>query len=345
MNTDQVQEQLEAYYRSTFPNHQNAQISKITELTQGWESIIYAYKLVVDPRAGSQPQSLIFRLYPGTDAYQKSQQEFEGMQVLYRLGYPVPQVYHLEREHSPFGKPFLLMEFIKGELMWPLFSRSTTERRRGLITQLCELQVALHNLDWRPFVPVDDRRAIEQDAYIFVDRWLAEVRGIMGRFPTLAAFSPIMDWLEARRDTVLCDRPSPVHWDFHLNNLILQPDGSAVVIDWTQIQISDPRFDLGWTLLLMGTYEGKRVRNLILQEYERINGAKVKQLAFFDVANCLKRLGTVMLSLAAGADQMGMRPEAIESMRRDFPALQRAYDLMIQHCGMEIPAVKELLSS
>jgi aminoglycoside phosphotransferase (APT) family kinase protein len=345
MNKDQIQRELEAYYRRTFSNHQNARVFEITELTEGWESIIYAYKLAVDPQTGSQPQSLILRLYPGTNAHQKSMREFEGMQVLYRLGYPVPQVYHLEGEDSPFEKPFVLMEFVEGDLMWSLFGRSGPERRRELIAQLCELQIALHNLDWQPFVSQDNRRAIEQNTYIFVDCWLAEVRELMKSFPALVAFSPVMDWLEARRDAVPCNRPAPIHWDFHANNLIVRRDGTAVVIDWTQIQISDPRFDLGWTLLLMGAYEGKRVRNLILQEYERINGAKVDQLEFFDVANCLKRLGTVFLSLAVGADQMGMRPEAVEGMRRDFPALQRAYDLLVQRCGINIPVVEELLSS
>ena len=39
------------------------------------------------------------------------------------------------------------------------------------------------------------------------------------------------------------------------------------MIDWTQIEVSDARFDLAWTLVLMGSM-AERDYDLILQEYE-----------------------------------------------------------------------------
>jgi hypothetical protein len=52
-----------------------------------------------------------------------------------------------------------------------------------------------------------------------------------------------------------------------------------------------------------------------------------------------------MISLSAGADQMGMRPDAVEMMRRDFPSLKRMYDLMVNRCGIRVPAIEDLLAS
>ena len=78
-----------------------------------------------------------------------------------------------------------------------------------------------------------------------------------------------------------------------------------------------------WTLLLAGAYAGNDVRKMILAEYQRILGKEIEELHFFDVAACVKRIASVMMSLFAGADQMGMRPDAVENMRRDFPALQK----------------------
>jgi aminoglycoside phosphotransferase (APT) family kinase protein len=340
----EIQSLLEEYYRRTFPSHQDAEITEIQNLTDGWESIMYAFKLVVEPQIGSQPQSLVLRIYPGTNANPKSQREFEGMQVLYRLGYPVPQVYHLERENSPFEKPFLLMERIDGELMWPVLDRAQPQQVAELIDQFCALFVRLHALDWQVFVPAD-QQADFHDPYVFIDGFLDLLRKETEFHPDLSAFAPVLDWLEARRDQVPCGRPAPVHWDFHPANVILKPDGSAVVIDWTQIQVSDPRFDLGWTLLLTGAYAGDEVREMILTGYQRILGVQVEQLAYFDVANCVKRLGSVMISLSDGADQMGMRPEAVESMRRDFPALLRVYNLMVDRTSIRIPEVEALLSA
>jgi aminoglycoside phosphotransferase (APT) family kinase protein len=161
-------------------------------------------------------------------------------------------------------------------------------------------------------------------------------------FPDLNAFTPVFDWLNAHRDEVPCLRPAPVHWDFHPGNIIIQPDESLVVIDWTQIQATDPRFDLGWTLLLTGAHIGDKMRNFILGEYQCLSETQVKNLAFFDVANAVKRLGSVMLSLSSGTDQMGMRPDAVAAIRRDFPALRWVYNLMVKRTGIRLPEVEQV---
>lgn len=345
MNLGQIQLHLEEYYRRTFPNHQHVQVSDVAALTDGWESIIYTFKVGADPNSGSQPQNLILRIYPGKNAYHKSQQEFEGMQVLYQSGYPVPQVYHLEREKSPFaGHPFMFMEYIEGEMMWPILDKAQPDQAAALITQFCELFIQLHKLDWQKFVPLNEQDNFK-NPFFFIDGYLSWIRREMENFPDLKAFMPVLIWLEERRDQVPCARPSPVHWDLHPANVMLKPDGTAIVIDWTQIQVSDPRFDLGWTLLLVGAYAGDDLRGMVLTEYQRILGTPIEQLAYFDVANCVKRLGSVMISLSAGADMMGMRPEAVESMRRDFPALQKMYALLVDRCGIRISAVEALFST
>jgi aminoglycoside phosphotransferase (APT) family kinase protein len=343
-NLSEIQSRLQDYYHHTFPEQKDAQILGVASLTEGWESIIYAFKVVADPKSDNQPQNLILRLYPGTDAKFKSQREFKGMQVLHRLGYPVPLVYHLERENSPFEKPFVLMEKIEGDMLWSVLGRSEPRKRAALITQFCDLFGQLHRLDWRPFVPETEHTNFT-DPYIFADRFIAEVHNAAATFPNVKVFQPIIDWLKAHTGTVPCARPAPVHWDFHPGNIILRPDGAMSVIDWTQIQVSDPRFDLGWTLLLVGAYEGDEMRSAVLTEYQRIAGiGNIEQLAFFDVANAIKRLGSVMISLSAGADQMGMRPEATENMRRDFPALQWVYDLLVDRTGIRIAEVEVLFS-
>ena len=63
------------------------------------------------------------------------------------------------------------------------------------------------------------------------------------------------DFFKNKADVIVCDGFS--------GNVILKPDGAAVVIDWTQIQVSDPRFDLGWTLLLVGAYTTDDVRETL----------------------------------------------------------------------------------
>jgi aminoglycoside phosphotransferase (APT) family kinase protein len=287
---------------------------------------------------------MILRIYPGDDAYQKSGREFEGMKRLYEVGYPVPKVFILEQDDSPFSKPFVLMERIEGEMLWPALDRSNPETSAAYLTAMCSLFVKLHKLDWRSFVPKVEQTSYE-NPYVFIDQYLNWLRSMAEPFPDLSAFFPVIEWLEARRDQVPCKRPALVHWDFHPGNLILQPDGELKVIDWTQIQVFDPRFDLGWTLLLAGGYSGIEIRNHILNEYQRISGSQVEQLKFFDIANAIKRLGSVMISLSAGAEQMGMRPDAIAAMRRDFPALRWVYNLLVIRTGISVPEIERFLEN
>ena len=339
----EIQSGLQTYCEQLFPEKQNLQVQNLISLNVGWESIIYRFDLHSDLTSLRQSETLILRIYPGSDAIEKSQREFEGLQHLYDQRYPVPRVYAIQREHSPFELPFILIENIPGETLWPVLDRAEPERAAALLSQFCELFAQLHNLDWRPFTPGNESE--QQPApYEFVDRYFAMVQNAAAAFPDLAPFLPIMLWLEERRSLVPCHRPSPIHWDFHPGNLILRPDGGMSVIDWTQIQVSDPRFDLGWTLLLAGAYSGDQVRNLILREYQRFASLQIEQLAFFEVANAVKRIGSVLISLSAGADQMGMRPDAVANMRRDFPALQRVYDLLVDRTGLRIAEIEALLA-
>jgi hypothetical protein len=117
-----------------------------------------------------------------------------------------------------------------------------------------------------------------------------------------------------------------------------------VVVDWTQVDVSDSRFDLAWTLLLVSTHENAVWHKRILHEYERLAGTEVEQLAFFEVFACLKRLYSVAVSLAHGPESLGMRPDAGIMMVQQMGAIARVYDLLLQRTGIGVPEVEELLA-
>jgi aminoglycoside phosphotransferase (APT) family kinase protein len=333
---------LQAYIATALPDRLQPTVSDLASLSVGWESDVYAFDLASGPPDGRVSEALVLRVYPGVDAYAKSEREFQGMRQLFAAGYPVPRVLALERGTSPFGKPFMIMEKVEGEMMWPHLFRSPEPRQSALLALFCDLLARLHRLDWRPFA--DDPAAIESAGpYAFADGWLALVRNALAQFHMPEA-DALLDWLEARRDRVPCARPAPVHWDFHPANLLLRADGSATVIDWTQIQVSDPRFDLAWTLMLVGAAEGWVWRDRILAEYERLAGAPIQELEWFEVAACGKRLFSVMVSFAAGPEALGMRPEAIELMRKQLGALRNVYQLFVARTGLRLQEVERLLA-
>lgn len=337
---DNMQHHLQTYCTNAFPDKRDLRVTGLNNISSGWESDVYAFVLEHGRAGEREREDLVLRVYPGDDARVKSAREFRGMRWLHRARYPVPEVLALENDDSPLGRPFVIMERIEGQLLWALLFG--TEREKELMTLFCELLVRLHTLEWRPFVD-DVSRYDTGDPYTFVDRVLDSARSALEHYPQLG-FAPIMEWLEARRDRVPCPRPSFVHLDFHPENVLLRDDGTAIVIDWTQVDISDPRFDLAWTLLLVGTYEAARWRNVILEQYERLAG-KVEQIEYFDVYACTKRLFSVMVSLSEGAQTMGMRPEAVAKMRQQMGVTQKVYDLLLERTGIPLPEVEKLLAS
>jgi aminoglycoside phosphotransferase (APT) family kinase protein len=340
---DGVQQRLQAYCVQLFADRQ-VRVGKVARVGAGWETEIYSFDVESWPAAQVRREGLIMRLYPGDGASVKAAHEFRSMRQLYDSGYPVPRVFALEGDGSPLGKPFILMERIDGQILWPLLIGSTGEQRHHLLTLFCDLFLRLHRLDWRPFV--SDAASYERDrpTYTFVDGWLGEARAALAHL-SLPGFERLVDWLQEQRDLLSCPEPSVVHRDFHPYNILLRGDGSPVVIDWAGLQVADARFDLAWTLLLVSAYAGAGWRDSILHEYERLAGTGVDQIERFEAFACARRLFEVTASLSVGAEQLGMRPEAVAMMRQQREPLQRVYDLLQARTGLRVAAVEAVLTS
>lgn len=340
---------MQNYYTHAFPKRQDARLHDLALLSRGWESDIYAFRVEWDENGHPRQEDLVLRVYPGGDAYTKSGGEYNALTFLHRLGYPVPRVDRLERDASPFGMPFLIMERIHGKPLWGIMFHSLLWRRRRLISQFCGLLARLHAIDWHS--AVENPREYEPDGNQsggdntivgrMLDSWQEFVNG---QDKILPGFAPVLEWLVNHQRDVVSTRASLVHMDFHPNNLLLCGDGSAVVIDWTNFNITDYRFDLAWTLVLVCSVEGLRWRKPFLREYERQRGQPVEGLEFFEAAACLRRLYSVLFSLAAGAGQLGMRPGVEEEMRRDAPRVRLVYNMLQQRTGLAIPEVEEFLN-
>jgi hypothetical protein len=71
-----MEQKLVEYYQRSFPNADNVQISNFQQLTDGWETEIYAFTLSKPIHA---TQDLILRIYPGREARTKANHEFSAM--------------------------------------------------------------------------------------------------------------------------------------------------------------------------------------------------------------------------------------------------------------------------
>lgn len=131
--SDALQSQLQTYYTRAFLAKQQVRVTHFASLEPGgMEHEMYAFDVEYGAAGERQQEGLILRLYPGDAAYATSAHEFHGMRRLYEAGYPVPQVLLLERDHSPFGKPFVMMERIEGQELGSLLFILIVSTSRGM---------------------------------------------------------------------------------------------------------------------------------------------------------------------------------------------------------------------
>lgn len=337
-----MQQRLQAYYESRFPARPGVQIGNLVSITNGWEHEMYSFELTDGPIGNRRREALVLRIYDGDNAHETSVREFYGMQRLYEVGYPVPRVDILEPTKSAMGKPFVIMERIEGQLYGTLIVKAPEDKARELRTLFCRLLLQLHRLDWRRFAEYSMNYETH-GAYTFVDYYLADERATLER-DSLSGFLPVVEWLRQRRNEVPCERPSVVHCDFHVNNILIREDGSPVVIDWARLHVSDARLDLACTLIAVQSYVGVERRNYLLREYERQAGATIEHLAWFEVLACLWRLRTVVVLLAGGAEKIGFHAASAQIAEREKDAMKRVYEFLLEKTAVRVPEVEKLFS-
>jgi aminoglycoside phosphotransferase (APT) family kinase protein len=338
-----IHKALKKTYAQEFPEYDSIHINNVNKISNGWETDIYAFDLESGQAGDHTYEELILRIYPGEGGAIESAREFRGMRLLHECGYPVPRVHLQGSEDSIFGYPFVIMERITGQLMRQLMNNAPPEEMRDLQSQFCELFVNLHNLDWHPFVDSHEQ-VNENDPYQFVDNWINTGKQGIQQFQ-LQGFSEALDWFAERRNSIPCSQPSVVHLDFHPNNVLLQTDGQAFVIDWSQVSLSDARFDLAWTLVLASAYFGEEWRDQILAGYESYLGERIDRIEVFEAFACTRRLFIIVACLTHGAAALGMRPDTEERMRQQMGPLSTVYNRVHTITGIKIPEVDQILES
>lgn len=333
-----IEEALGSACATAFPARRVVGISDVATLSGGWECDVLAFTLTSDDLGRNRRDSLVLRIYQGESGAEKASGEYRTLEALHRAEYPVPSVFYLGTTETAVGKPFIITERIVGPDLGERMKEASADERRSLVTEFCELYTRLHRLDWRPYVEDASEYAPGRD----IDRFLAAAERRVQTYSAME-FQPIVNWLRDHRGDVHWRAPSVIHGDFHpWNILVRQRDSRPFVIDWTSADIADYRFDLGWTLLLVAS-AGMPSRDEVLHEYERLAGAPVESLEYFEVAACARRLTDIVLSLQHGPEALGMRTDAAATMSGNLRHLRTAATVLDERTGIRIGAVDAFL--
>jgi aminoglycoside phosphotransferase (APT) family kinase protein len=329
-----LSDHLWRYLADRYPG---ATISDFQFVISGWESDVYTFTLHLPTDA---PKFLILRLSPGAGASRKLIREARGLRQLHQASYPVPAMLLHETDTAILGKPFTIMEKLEGRVLWPILAEAAPSQARYLLDRFGSLLARLHQLDWRPFT--EHAVLYETNPTAILDELLASSRQLYTQFDVVG-FLAIVDWLEIHKSDITI-QPAVVHLDFHANNVFLCNDDHLAVIDWTQITVSDYRADLSWTLMIMGDFGQPHWGERILQAYNLAAKNPVEKLDYFNVITYTKLLASTVISLRTSPKELGMRPEAVESIQQQAPILDTLSRRIQNITGLSIPEVETALS-
>ncbi len=78
-----------------------------------------------------------------------------------------------------------------------------------------------------------------------------------------------------------------IHGDFNLGN-VLYADGKYTVIDWTNGQLGDPRYDIAWAVVLVRIYVGEKYGTIFQASFLANDEYSIEELELFEAIACLR---------------------------------------------------------
>jgi len=264
-----------------------------------------------------QPDGLtpiVIRFFLGSRGDEEARIESNALRGLYRAGYPVPEVYLTIADARLAGAPFLVMEHIPGQ---PLGKVALADRARipYWLDQASNLLLKLHGLKWQNSF---DTFQPALSALDFAERqikWWSRQAEVVGAEEASAGFHWLKTNLYLARRT---KSPALIHRDFHPNNVLVDGDRIAGVVDWGELTIADPAVDVAWTEMILHTEVSRDLGDQFKEAYRRRNPEIDQSLPFWEVFAACKRL-TIMARIQQATtetpDEVSTPPVRLEVAR------------------------------
>lgn len=123
-------------------------------------------------------------------------------------------------------------------------------------------------------------------------------------YPGIEAFPAMKEELSNLIASADMKMDKIIHGDFHLGN-VLEENGQYTVIDWTNAQLGDPRFDLSLTCLFLRIYLSDSKSLTFLYKYQEGMPVATEKLDIFEALACIRWLLLDRITeVPKGADTM-----------------------------------------
>ncbi|MFP3564118.1 phosphotransferase [Paraburkholderia sp. SIMBA_030] len=200
---------------------------------------------------------------PGTllKAAHAVDREFRVISALGRTAVPVARAYHLCEDRDVIGSLFYVMSYEDGRIFWnPALPEVPVEERGSIYDALLGTMAALHDVDIDEAGLSDYGRPGNYFARQ-IDVWTKQYRA--AQTDKLQTMESLIEWLPAHCPEE-AGKPSLVHGDFRIDNLIFMPGAPQVraVLDWELSTLGNPLADIAYFCMCLRLPPGSHIAGL-----------------------------------------------------------------------------------
>ncbi|QCP53143.1 phosphotransferase family protein [Trinickia violacea] len=187
--------------------------------------------------------------------------EFRVLSALSRTPVPVARAYHLCEDRDVIGSLFYVMSYEDGRIFWnPALPEVPVEKRGDIFDALLGTMAALHDVDIDEAGLSDYGRPgnyFERQ----IDVWTKQYRA--AQTDDLEAMESLIEWLPVHCPEET-GKPSLVHGDFRIDNLIFMHDAPRVraVLDWELSTLGNPLADIAYFCMCLRLPPGGHIAGL-----------------------------------------------------------------------------------
>jgi aminoglycoside phosphotransferase (APT) family kinase protein len=224
-------------------------LERIERLAGGTQNILLRFE-----RGGARYVLRRPPLHKRENSDETMRREARVLAALRDSAVPHPRMIAACAETDVLGASFYLMQPIEGfnaTTGLPGLHASDPALRHRMGLSMVDAIAALGSVDYEAVGLVGFGKP---EGYLErqVARWrrqldgYAQLEGYPG--PDIPGLDRVAAWLEEGRPATF--RPGILHGDYHLANVLFEPDGPelAAIVDWELSTIGDPLLDLGWML-------------------------------------------------------------------------------------------------
>ncbi|PYE49644.1 aminoglycoside phosphotransferase family protein [Paenibacillus barcinonensis] len=181
-----------------------------------------------------------------------------------------------------------------------------TRLDRDILSQMAQ---TLHEIHQYP-VNVTDHRDVGK-AYVlrtdFVDYF----------FPQAAEHEDIHHIVHDLMKRAQIRQEQLIHGDYNLGNIVGM-HGQYTIIDWTNGQYGDPRYDAAWSVFLISIYNGEEFGNAYQAELQAVSNNTLDEEPAFEALACLR---WVLLSRGGGVPRDAQVMRRVRNIAKHNPYL------------------------